>query len=896
MTELASVMRRLPPGMSPWSSPGWLSWSPGLTHTNVLLGMLRPQHGQAPGKHHGFAWSARLPTFVSIREPVELSHRRRERDAALGFARSLMLRALACTPPGKLRLFVFDPTGLGQSVASLLELGEYNRELIGGKIWSSSEDLRRLLSEQTAHIELVIQKYLRAEYATLDEFNSVAGEIAEPYRLLTIIDAPSGFDEAALAQLRRIVENGPRCGVSTLLVTDEDLPTPYGVSLEPLRVSMRTIRLGLPFTGTAGARPTAFELITDTDVEAPAPVAASIIRQTGKAAADASTTAVSFERTFKLFSEAALNGRRKGLPSISSPIDVEDSATWWTHSSVDSISAPIGLRGARDVATLVLDSSDHAGSLLVGRPGSGKSTLLHTFIAGITTVYGPEELELHLIDFREGVEFKVYAAHGLPHARSVAIESDREFGVSVLQALLAEMSWRGSLLRSSSGSHASLESLRKATGERLPRILLVFDEFQVLFARNDKLGGIAADALETLIRQGRGFGMHVILGSQSLAGLDALGSHVPQLLPVRILLPAADSDAFKVLGEGNTEGTRLTTAGEGILNAAGGVVEANERFRGAVTSEDERRTRVMTMRAKADATGFHRRPVVFEGNAPIPADDTPPRQFLDQIRGADARTLRLRFGVPMSIAGTADINLRREAGANMVLVARDAPLDVTAVGAFSVPRAVTTNLILSTLAQGADVEVVDFLPIDEGLETVCAPLLEAGAIQLRRRRMVASVLERLGAEVQRRVDEDDTSGRAMFLTLYGMHRARDFDQDSVDYDAGADIAQLLIDVMRDGPEVGVHTYLWFDTVAAIGRRLPSGALREVSWRLAGKMSADDSTSLLGEDAAASLREQQLVAANDDRGLLQRCTTIAAPSAAWMREVLSAGRRGEEPGV
>src|SRR5699024_1695079 len=113
---------------------------------------------------------------------------------------------------------------------------------------------------------------------------------------------------------------------------------------------------------------------------------------------------------------------------------------------------------------------------------------------------------------------------------------------------------RASLLRGSEESHSSLESLRNATGDPLPRIVLVFDEFQVLFSRTDKLGSTAAEALETLIRQGRGFGIHVILGSQSLAGLDALGSHVPQLLPVRILLPAAESDAFKVLGEGNKEG------------------------------------------------------------------------------------------------------------------------------------------------------------------------------------------------------------------------------------------------------------------------------------------------------------------------------------------------------
>jgi len=822
--------------------------------------------------------------FVAIRDALRVSHRHQGRGAALALARSLLLRALASTPPDKLRLAVFDPTGLGQSVSSLLELGEYDRDLIGGKVWSSSEDLQRLLVEHTAHIELVIQRYLRAEYTTLDEFNVAAGEIAEPYRLLVIFDAPVGFDERSFAELRRIIENGPRCGVSTLLITDEDVQSPYGVSFDGLPQSLRTIRLHGPIGYGHGNKTFEFELTADSDAGAPEHVVRSIIHEVGKAAQDSTSTAVSFEKSFGLFSQAAVDGRKRGLPRLSESVEAANPDSWWKQTTVEGISAPIGQRGARDVATLTLDFSDHSGALLVGRQGSGKSTLLHAFIAGITTLYGPEELELHLIDFKEGVEFKVYAANSLPHARTVAIESDREFGVSVLQAIQAELAWRGSLLRGSE-SHSSLETLRRATGERLPRILLIFDEFQVLFARNDKLGAVAAEALETLIRQGRGFGIHVLLGSQSLAGLDALGSHVPQLLPVRILLPAAHDDVFKVLGEGNGEGMALTTAGEGILNMSGGAVEANERFRGAVIDEDARRARVSKMRAKADAAGFNRRPVVFEGNAPIPAEDTPPEQFVDEIRGADAKTLRLRFGVPMAIAGSVDINLRRESGANVLLVARDAPIDVGGLDAFSLPSAVTTNLIASAVARQASVEVVDFLPLDEGLDGVLAPFAEASAINLSRRRQVPDLLKRIGEDVKRRVDDDDTLSPATFLVVYGMHRARDFDQDSVDYDPDADLPELLGHILRDGPEVGVHTFIWFETLGAISRRLPSSAIREISWRLAGKMSADDSSSFIGVDGASSLREQQLIAANEDRGMIQRCTTIASPPAKWIREVL-----------
>lgn len=881
--RLSEAVEQLPPAFKPWDAPAWRAWAPALDHAEVLYGFLRLQREQVPPPIHDFGWNVRVPVFVPTRGALHLAHARSSRQAAHGAARSLLLRAIAATPPGKLRLTIFDPLGLGESVAPLLELGEYDRELIGGKVWSSSEDLRRILGEHTAHIELVIQKYLRAEFAKLEDFNAAAGEIAEAYRLLVIFDAPSGFDEATARELTRILENGQRCGVATLLVTDRELPAPYGVDFGRLPANVRTFQLPGTSAFPAGSS-VQFELTPSTDDEARAEIARSIVAQVGSEATKLTSSAVTFQRAFALFSSAAMEGRKRGLPRLTAPVDVNNPATWWTQTTLESVAAPIGLRGARDVATLVFDSSDHAGALLVGRPGSGKSTLLHAFIAGITTMYGPEELELHLIDFKEGVEFKVYGAQSLPHARTVAIESDREFGVSVLQTLHSELTWRGSLLRGSAETHSSLQMLRTRTGERLPRIVLIFDEFQVLFARNDRLGGVAAEVLELLIRQGRGFGIHVLLGSQSLAGLDALGSHVPQLLPVRVLLPAAATDVYKVMGEGNTEGSALTTAGDGLLNLSGGAVEANERFRGAMIDEERRRARVAAMRAKADESGFTRRPVVFEGNTPIPAADVPPSRFVGELRGADRRTLRLRFGMPMAITGSADINLRREAGANVLLVARDGGMDTAGFDAFSLPRSVVANMMLSAVAQQTTIELVDFLPGDEGMERVAGPLLTVSAVSLTRRRQVPTLLGRLSAEVQRRLDEDDVTGPTTLLVLYGMHRARDFDQDSLDFEV--DLSDQLRRILRDGPEVGVHTLMWFETTAAIGRRLPSTAVREVAWRLAGRMSADDSTSLVGVDGAASLREQQVLVTNEDRGVIQRCTSISEPPLDWISDLIA----------
>ncbi len=93
----------------------------------------------------------------------------------------------------------------------------------------------------------------------------------------------------------------------------------------------------------------------------------------------------------------------------------------------------------------------------------------------------------------------------------MAIESEREFGLSVLERLDDELKRRGDLFRSSGVQ--DLAGFRAAQPETpMPRILLVIDEFQELFVEDDRLAQDAALLLDRLVRQGRAFGIHVLLG------------------------------------------------------------------------------------------------------------------------------------------------------------------------------------------------------------------------------------------------------------------------------------------------------------------------------------------------------------------------------------------------
>ena len=55
-------------------------------------------------------------------------------------------------------------------------------------------------------------------------------------------------------------------------------------------------------------------------------------------------------------------------------------------------------------------------------------------------------LAFYLVDFKKGVEFKTYANAQLPHAKVIAVESDREYALSVLRHIDSELERRGSVI------------------------------------------------------------------------------------------------------------------------------------------------------------------------------------------------------------------------------------------------------------------------------------------------------------------------------------------------------------------------------------------------------------------------------------------------------------------
>ncbi len=360
--------------------------------------------------------SITLPACVPfpLRPSLVLRSTSQRRGEAVSALQAVMLRTLTSLPPGKLRFTIIDAVGLGENFAGFMHLADYDEALIGSRIWTEAEHVEQRLTDLTEHMENVIQTYLRNEFETIDQYNQHAGEVAEPFRVLVVANFPAGFTEAAMARLRSIVHSGPRCGVYTLMTVDVRQKLPQSFKLSDVEQAGTVLRWRDDEVTWSVPELDLFPLTLDQPPENDR--FTEIVCAVGQQAKDAGKVEVPFDYL---------------LPKTEK---------WWQSDSSAASRLPLGRAGATRLQHLRLGFRHQSQHVLVaGKTGSGKSTLWHALITNAALRYSPDELELYLIDFKKGVEFKTYANNHLPHARVVAIESEREFGLSVLENLDQEL-------------------------------------------------------------------------------------------------------------------------------------------------------------------------------------------------------------------------------------------------------------------------------------------------------------------------------------------------------------------------------------------------------------------------------------------------------------------------
>jgi len=832
-----------------WQDPYWQAYTPaseGTIASVARVGRLALPDGEL----------LNLPALAPLLGQRPCIITGEDSQASIDLLRSLLLRAVVNTSPGALRLCLVDPSGAGSNLVDFLRLPTALR---GDLIASRPEEVAKLLDSLVNHITSVIQTRLLNQYPTIAEYNAAKPELAVPYQLLAWVDLPAGLTDRSLEQLRTILDNGPRAGVSLLASFNPTIVAPRNFDANQL------LAAGLMLHHTAPNRvswndPDFATYPVACDEPPPVESLNAWLAAIGQAVQQ-SSNALAFIR-------------------IATP-----ASQYWQANTIHGLRLPIGMDSAGSVHEFVLGQGVVHHALIGGMIGSGKSNLLHVLIMQMALTYSPEEVAFYLVDFKEGVEFQAYTR--LPHARVVALESEREFGLSVVRRLHGEMEERGKRFKALGAGIDTLTAYRQQQAEPLPRLVLVMDEFQKLFDEDDSLAREAGRLLEDIVRRGRVFGIHIILSSQSPAIEGMYRNRLYNQIGLRIALRCRAQDATAILGDGNQAASGLEQQGEAIYNAGMGDPANNVRIRIAHLPTQERLKLLAALQALGAAHAYPP-PLTFESRTPARLEENSQLQALLAHSTWPARqsTIPLWLGQPVEIKPITVANLERYARSNLLIVGGD---EAQAYG-------LLLASVISLAAQHApgtmQMEIVDFARPEAPLAGLWQQVANGlpHRVEVIGARAAGEMVNQLTALLARRISGEAASEPATYLCIAGVQRWRELR--AADAYGQTELGKKLQQIAEEGAEVGIHLLLWSDTLTALERAFKRGTLNAFDLRVALRLSESESNNVLGTPLAARMDDNRALFRHEDweSGRIEKFKPYAIPNAEVLEALLNRLRR------
>lgn len=805
------------------------------------------------------------------------------RDAVVSNLNAMTLQLFMTNPAGKIRFTFISPSDAGDAFSTFMRFTDVDERLVDTHVWVDSQRIEERLDVLLDRAQTISQDYLRGQYNDILEYNQAAGKNAEPLQFLVVADFPRGFTQSALEKLENVMSNGPKNGIYTILSGDmsELLGSNDGNDQRYNAVLRRVCsKLTFFYFDEKG--------IHVPNVQSP--------RVSGTHAMIDQLYLPMILPTNRSLVDSTIETLKKAIHAAERVTITYDDVTsglthqpdrWFRYSDEKGISVPFALSGANKVLSLELASdalSPKYHTLVTGMIGSGKSTLLHTLIMGLLMKYSPEDVQIYLMDFKDGVEFKVYTEYNLKNFRAISIDTEPEFGLAVLKKIEAEMQARNNIFKQE--GCRGLEGYRREMAEKgnphhgMPRTILIIDEFQEAFGRSDDpVMSEAAEIIKRLTLVGRAPAIYLIMATQDIKNAAALPETVYNQFETRIALKSSPDSARIILPD-NPMADQLINLDKGvaIFNASAGNKDHNVQCRIAFCSEDEQRALLEQIAQKQAAADFQ----VTGGTrlllSSIQDDRSNPLNHFEETGEIDQNDMslgyRLFVGEPLSLENNFHPQLLSCRGKNLLLTGNDQQR-ARITTAF-----IMGSLLYETLRQqdtSTEPAITLFdLSSDAPQDDMFGQLVR-GLPEKIRVYHAGDVLDGLDM-----LEKELPVGRRQFVVFFGLNRARRL---LIQPDAYTQAPrEKFVSLLQRGPENNMSFIVWANSAENF-LSLYRDVLPCFEQRLVGGIPEEQLAELIIGQAPANMKPKNAVYFDMDATETPKIRLYDQPTDSWMRQFI-----------
>ena len=543
-----------------------------------------------------------------------------DRADSVQFAQFAIANALAHTAPGQLEVLVFDDALRGIA-APFQEVNSGGEKIL--RHVNDVQELNETIKYLHEHVRSVLN-VIQGRTESLLDFRQQLSPKVEGFKLVVLSTDYELLSDEIKDKLTVLFKAGPAAGVSFLIHS-----MTLGVNDLVLGLSQQCQVDGSTVLDERSGVRGRFDPLSADELIA-------VSRRVASAVASAQVEPVAFSEV--------------------QPLD-----TPWSQSSRDGISFAVGTYGMSTIeVTLGDELNQRHNALITGAVGQGKSNLISVVVHSLCQRYSPSEVEFYMLDFKEGVTLQTFAPDPhtgsfLPHARVLGLDADREYGVNVLRHLFAI--YRQRMATFKAAGVQNIRQYRLADPEAvMPRIVVVIDEFQMLFADQDTIATTASDLIVKGARLFRACGIHFILASQTISSGGMLGGATGQALfaqiPVRLALKNSLAESHATLGLKNDAASHIRSR-EAIVNLDYGELSSNRKT--TIAYADEAILAELRTAWWQQAQGALTPPEVFEGEHRLSLHDD--ERFLTNLPSRHAMLgRRITVGVaPLAAEFSTDI-------------------------------------------------------------------------------------------------------------------------------------------------------------------------------------------------------------------------------------------------